>query len=56
MNNKPIAIGIVDFKEIIETAFKQIEGMKYEVSVKDYDKVIKMAIAFKGKKLELETR
>ena len=30
--------------------------MKYEVSAKDYYKVIKMAIAFKGKKLRLETR
>ena len=45
-----------NFDETIETAFKQIEEMKYEVSVKDYDKVIKMAIAFKGKKLRLETR
>ena len=45
-----------NFDETIETAFKQIEEMKYEVSVKDYDKVIKMAIAFKGKKLRLETK
>ncbi len=45
-----------NFDETIETAFKQIEEMKYEVSLKDYAKVIKMAIAFKGKKLKLETR
>ncbi len=45
-----------NFEKTIEKAFEQIEEMKYEVSVKDYDKVIKMAIAFKGKKLRLETR
>ncbi len=45
-----------NFEKTIKKAFKQIEEMKYEVSLKDYDKVIKMAIAFKGKKLRLETR
>ncbi len=45
-----------NFEKTIEKAFEQIEEMKYDVSLKDYDKVIKMAIAFKGKKLKLETR
>ena len=43
------------FESTIETAFEQIDDMKYDTSVKNLD-VIKMAIAFKGKKVKIETR
>ncbi len=43
------------FEDTVETAFNQIETMKYDASVKNLD-VIKMAIAFKGKKVKIETR
>ncbi len=44
-----------DFDKTIEEGFKQIEENKYELSLKDYD-VTKMVIAFKGKKVKIETR
>ncbi len=44
-----------DFDNTIEEGFRQIDEMKYEVSLKDY-KIVKMVIAFKGKKLKIETR
>ncbi len=44
-----------DFDKAIEDGFRQIDEMKYEVSLKGY-KIIKMVIAFKGKKLKFETR
>ncbi len=44
-----------DFDNVIEDGFKQIDEMKYNEAIKKYD-VIKMVIAFKGKKLKLETR
>ena len=45
----------LDFDKAIEDGFRQIDEMKYEVSLKGY-KIIKMVIAFKGKKLKIETR
>ncbi len=44
-----------DFENTIEEGFKQIDEMKYEVSLKGYN-LVKMVIAFKGKKLKIETR
>ncbi len=44
-----------DFDKTISEAFKQIEDNHYDVSLKDYD-VTKMVIAFKGKKVKIETR
>ncbi len=44
-----------DFDKTIEDGFKQIEDNHYDVTLKDYD-VTKMVIAFKGKKVKIETR
>ena len=44
-----------DFDKAIEDGFRQIDEMKYEVSLKGY-KIVKMVIAFKGKRLKIETR
>ncbi len=44
-----------DFSKVIEDAFKQIDEKNYIESIKDYQ-VIKMVIAFKGKKIRIETR
>ena len=44
-----------NFDNTIEEGFKQIDEMKYETSLKGYN-VVKMVIAFKGKKLKIETR
>ncbi len=44
-----------NFEETLELGFKQIEDRKYFYNVKDYE-VIKMVIAFKGKRLKIETR
>ena len=63
-NNNNIPSYIIEFKLVsdnstfaktLESAFEQIDKREYEISLKGYN-VIKMAIAFKGKKLELETR
>ena len=45
-----------NFGKAIAKAFNQIEEMKYEVSLKEYDKIIKMAVVFKGKKVKIETK
>ena len=39
-----------------ELAFKQIEGKKYDVELKRKYPVVKIAIAFYGKKIKMETR
>ncbi len=44
-----------NFKKTIEKCFKQIKEMKYKVSLKNSE-VIEIAIAFKGKKVQIETR
>ena len=44
-----------DFEKVIEDGFKQIEDNNYIESIKDYE-VIKMVIAFKGKRVKIETR
>ena len=44
-----------DFDKTIEEGFKQIDEQKYDLSLKDYN-VIKMVIAFRGKKIKIETR
>ena len=45
----------LDFDKAIEDGFRQIDEMKYEVSLKSY-KIVKMVIAFKGKRLKFETK
>ena len=45
----------LDFDKTINEGFKQIDDRRYDVSLKDY-KIVKMIIAFKGKKLKIETR
>ena len=44
-----------DFKKTIEEAFKQIEEKDYANAIKEYE-VTKVVIAFKGKKVMIETR
>ena len=43
------------FESTIATAFEQIDAMKYDASVTNFN-VIKMVIAFKGKRVKIETR
>ena len=44
-----------NFAEVIEKGFKQIDENKYENEIQEYN-VIKMVIAFNGKKVKIETR